>query len=147
MHHLELDHIGMKSELLEEATAARQTKKQLGDYFDISRKGASLECPTCFEIFNNIDQLSEHGKIEHDLEINPKFLEKLRELIDITKNDSPICTRCNQKFLGLITTQINNNVQNVCFNCYEKYFGINALTRITIGTPDEVILKMRTPLK
>ena len=147
MHHLELDHVGIESELLQEATAARETKKQLGNYLDISKKGAGLECPTCFEIFNGIDELSKHGRIEHDREFDPKFLEKIRELVEITDNNPPVCTRCHRKFLGLITTKINNTVQNVCFNCYEKYFGTNALVRITIGTPDNMILKMRTPLK
>ena len=147
MHHLELDHIGIDSKLLQEATFARETKKQLGNYLDISKKGSGLECPTCFEIFKDIDEISKHGRIEHNREFDPKFLEKIKELVDNTKNNPPVCTRCHRKFLGLITTKINKTVQNVCFNCYEKYFGTNALARITIGTPDEMILKMRNPLK
>jgi len=147
MHHLELDHVGMDSELLKEATAARETKKQLGDYVNIEKEGVGIECPTCFELFNGIEKLNEHGKKEHDKELNPKFIEKLYEMIQNTSKEPPVCTMCNEKFLGLITTKINNVVQNVCFNCYEEYFGTNALTRITIGTPDSMIMKLRIPLK
>ena len=80
MHHLELDHIGIESELLQEATLARETKKQLGNYLDISKKGAGLECPLCFEIFKDIDEISKHGKIEHNRVFDPKFLEKMERL-------------------------------------------------------------------
>lgn len=147
MHHLELDHIGMDSNLLQKATAARETKKQLGDYVDIQKVGVGIECPECFEMFSGIDRIIEHGTNVHDKEFNPEFLEKLHELIQNTSNEPPICTKCNEKYLGLITTKINNVVQNICFNCYEEYFGTNALTRITIGTPDTLLIKMRIPLK
>lgn len=147
MHHLELDHVGMDPKLLQDATAARDTKKQLGNYVDIKKKGVGIECPTCFETINGIEKLIDHGKKQHAKEFDPKFIEKLHEMIKSKYDEPPICTKCNEKFLGLITTKINNLVQNVCFNCYEEYFGTNALTRITIGTPNAMILKMRIPIK
>lgn len=36
---------------------------------------------------------------------------------------------------------------NVCFNCYEDYFGANALARLTIGTNEDMIKKMRVPIE
>jgi len=145
-HHMELDHIGMDSKLLQEATLARDTKKQLGDYINDKDNGAGLECSRCFEMFSSIDKLNEHGKREHNHQLDPKFIEQLQSMIKSTTNTPPICARCNLKFLGLITTKIDKIVQHVCFNCYEKYFGTNALTRITIGTPDEMIIKLKKPL-
>ena len=56
---------------------------------------------------------------------------------------TPICEKCNRKFLGLVVTRMNNKVQNVCFNCYEDYYGSNALLRLTIGTPDKMVEKFK----
>ncbi len=146
MHHLELDHVGMDSKVLDEATTARETKKQLGNYVDINKNGVGVECPHCFEIFSGLDNLIKHAKKEHNKELDSQFLKKLKELIVNNPNAPPICNICNTRYLGLITTKINNEVQNICFNCYEKYFGTNALTKITIGTPDDIIKRMRIPL-
>jgi hypothetical protein len=146
IHHLELDHVGMDPQLLQDATSARETKKQLGDYLDIKKKGVGIECPACFDMFDSIDNLVKHGEDIHNKELDPKFIETLQKMIQDNTETPPICQKCNQKYCGLITTRINNLVQNICFNCYEKYFGTNALNRLTIGTPDTMILKMRTPL-
>ncbi len=146
MHHLELDHVGMDPKVLQDATSARETKKQLGDYLDIKKKGVGLECPICFEMIEGIDNLVKHGEDEHNKELDPKFIETLQKMIQNNPDIPPTCQKCNKQYCGLITTRINNNVQNICFNCYEKYFGTNALNRITIGTPDSMIIKMRTPL-
>lgn len=146
MHHLELDHIGIDSELLQQATLARETKKQLGDYINIETKGAGFECSICFEIFDNVDKLNTHGIYAHQKEINPEFIKDLKEMNDSFQDSPPTCKRCNRKFLGLVTTRINKEIQHVCFDCYEKYFGKNALNRITIGTPDDVLKKMRRAL-
>ncbi len=70
----------------------------------------------------------------------------MQETIKNTSELSPICQRCNQKFLGVIFTRIDNKVQNVCLNCYEEYFGKNALSRLTIGTNEDTIQKMRVPI-
>jgi len=68
----------------------------------------------------------------------------MRKKMESTK--PPICERCNRKFVGVIFTKINEKVTNVCFNCYENYFGKNALRRLTIGTSDDMIKKMREPI-
>lgn len=146
LHHLELEHMGIDSKTLQHATSARETKKQLGDYLDITKKGVGVECPTCFELFNGIDNLITHGKIAHNKTLDPEFIKKLKEMIQNNPDSPPICNKCNIQYLGLITTKINDIVQNICFNCYEKYFGANALSKITIGTPDTMIAKMKTPL-
>ena len=147
LHHLELDHIGMHSKLLQQATAARETKKQLGDYIDPTKKGVGMECPQCFELFSSLDKINEHAKKEHATELNPEFIKKMRKTIEATNNDShPMCQRCHKLFLGVVFTRIDNKIQNVCLNCYEQYFGKNALSRLTIGTNDDVLDKMRKPL-
>ena len=136
----------MNAKVLDEATAARETKKQLGNYLDANKKGVGIECPQCFEMFSSVDNLLKHAKKEHDKELDPEFLKKLKDLISNNPNALPICNRCHTRYLGLITTKINKVVQNICFNCYEKYFGTNALTKVTISTPDDIIKRMRTPL-
>jgi len=146
MHHMTLNHQGMAKSLLENATMARQTKKQLGDYLDDNKKTVGMECPECFEMFSNIDKLQEHSKKEHAREILPEFLTKMRKKIE-NASDAPICEQCNRAFPGVVFTKINNKVTNVCFNCYEDYFGANMLTRLTIGTNEDMIKKMRTPIK
>jgi len=147
IHHILLNHKGINSEMLSNATLARETKKQLGDYIDINQKGSSVECNFCFEMFSSIQKLNEHGIKEHGHMINPEFIDKMRNTIDGAENkEQPICERCNRKFLGVIFTKIDNKVQNVCFNCYGDYFGKNALARLTIGTNDNMIAKLREPL-
>jgi len=146
MHHMELEHQGLSSNLLQIGTLARETKKQLGNYIDDTTKGVGLECPECFEIFSNVEKINEHTKKEHQRELNPKFIEQMQKTIQKTSETPPICQRCNRKFLGVIFTRIDNKVQNVCLNCYEDYFGKNALTRLTIGTNDDTLQKMRTPI-
>ena len=129
-------------------TAARETKKQLGDYISIDNKNVGTECPSCFEIFPNIEKLNEHAKKEHDRVIRPEFVAKMKKMIkNIDDEKPPICEMCGRKFIGVIFTKINNKVMNVCFNCYEDYFGANTLARATMGTPDDMIKKMREPLK
>lgn len=144
MHHIILDHKGIDKSQLQNATLARLTKKQLGDYLDIKKKEVGMECPECFEIFSNIDKLDVHAKTEHDREIRPEFLAKMRKKIENT--DAPVCEMCNRKFVGVVFTKINEKITNVCFNCYEDYFGANALRRLTIGTNEDMIKKMREPL-
>ena len=147
MLHIKLEHQGMDSEFLANATLARETKKQLGNYIDEAKKGASLECQFCFEMFSGLDKLNEHGKKEHSHELNPEFIDKMKDTIDKSQGEEqPICERCHQTFLGVIFTRINNKIQNVCFNCYEEYFGANALLRLTIGTNDDMIAKLRKPV-
>ena len=147
MHHIQLDHKGMTSETLSNATLARETKKQLGDYIKAAEKGASLECQFCYEMFPTLKILNEHGLKEHQHMLNPEFIGKMNDVIDKSQsNEQPICERCHRKFLGVIFTKIDNKVQNVCFNCYGDYFGANALLRLTIGTPDDMIAKLREPL-
>lgn len=146
MHHIELDHKGMHPQLLQSGTQARQTKKQLGNYVDVNKKGVGLECPECFEIFPNTEKINDHAKLEHNRELDPKFIETMQKTLTESGEEPPICQRCNLRFLGLVFTKMDNKIQNVCLNCYENYFGINALTRLTIGTNEDTLKKMRTPI-
>jgi len=147
LHHIQLNHQGMPSLLLENATLARETKKRLGDYIDFNSKGFSVECSSCFEIFSNVEKLTEHGKKTHNSELRPEVIQKMQKIIGtVNDDDSPICEHCCQKFIGVIFTEINKKIMNVCFNCYANYFGENALARLTVGTTDEMIQKLRTPL-
>ena len=146
LHHLLLNHKGITSEMLSHATLARETKKQLGDYVDAD--GSSVECNFCFEMFSSLEKLNEHGIKEHGHKLNPEFIDKMKSTIEgAADKEQPICERCNRKFLGVIFTKIDNKVQNVCFNCYGDYFGKNALARLTIGTNDDMIAKLREPLE
>ena len=146
MHHLQLQHVGISSKLLDESTKSRETKKQLGDYINTNTKGTGFECCHCYEMFSSLEELSKHGETVHEIQFNPKFIEKLRKMKKLDNKNPPICEKCNRKFLGLVVTRMNNKVQNVCFNCYEDYYGANALLRLTIGTPDEMVEKLKKPL-
>ena len=148
IHHIHLDHNGIDSEKLSNATLARETKKQLGNYVDVDQKGSSLECNFCFEMFSSLDVLNEHGIKEHGHMINPEFTNKMQDVLDKSEySEQPICERCNRIFLGVVFTRIDNKIQNVCFNCYANYFGENALLQLTIGTNDDMVAKLREPLE
>lgn len=148
MHHVILEHQGIENSLLEQGTKARETKKQLGNYVDVDQKGSSVECNFCFEIFPNIDLLNDHSKKEHNSQLNPEVIDKMRNTIGAAKgNEQPLCWKCNRTFLGVVFTKIDNQFRNICFNCYADYYGENALARLTIGTPDDMIKKLRKALK
>lgn len=148
LHHVILEHKGLEKSSVEFATAARETKKQLGNYVDVDQKGTALECNFCFKMFSSLEKLNEHGIKEHDRELNPEVIDKIKDTIDGTQDkEQPICEMCNRKFLGVIFTKINNKVMNVCFNCYEDYFGANTLARVTMGTNENMIKKMREPVE
>lgn len=146
IHHMKLEHRGISSKLLEESTKSRETKKQLGDYLDKGDERIGFECCHCYEMFSSLEKLSEHGKTAHQVQFEPKFLEKLSEIKKLHNKNPPICEKCNRSFLGLVITKMNNKVQNVCFNCYENYYGKNTLLRLTIGTPDEMVEKLKKPI-
>ena len=146
MHHVKLQHVGISSQLLDESTKSRETKKQLGDYIDQTTSGMGFECCHCYQMFSSLDKLSEHGRNVHQVEFNPTFFEKLEELKKLDKSHPPICEKCHREFLGLVITRMDNAVKNVCFNCYENYYGKNALLRLTIGTPDEMLKKLKKPV-
>jgi len=148
MHHVISDHKGMDKSQLEYATAARETKKQLGNYLDFTNnKDIGTECPECFEIFPSIEKLNEHANKEHDRVIRSDFVAKMKKMTKNIDKNPTTCEMCTKKFVGVIFTKINNKVMNICFNCYEDYFGANALARVTIGTNEDMIKKMRTPLE
>jgi len=146
-HHLELEHKGMPPEILQKAMASLATKNQLGDYLGPNNKGTAFECPHCFEFFSDLAKLEAHGKTVHELEFNPEFVDKLRSMRKFDENHPPICDKCHLEFLGLVTTKFDGVVVHVCFTCYEEHYGKNALTRLTIGTPDSMIEKMRKPVR
>lgn len=147
VHHILLEHKGISSKQLNLATEALAVKKQLGDYDDTEQKGNGFECPLCFELFSDLSRLSEHGKKIHNAEFREEFLEKLKEMPEFNPNAPPICEKCKRKFMGLIVSSIDGKVMKVCFNCYEDHYGSNMLQRLTMGTPDEMVKKMKTPLK
>ncbi len=149
MHHIHLEHQGIDSILLEKATRARDIKKQLGEDVDPNSEGVGFECTGCFEQFSAIEKLIAHSKKEHDRELKPEFIEKIKKVQNASDNGKvqPICQRCNKTFLGVVFTLIDDKVLNVCFNCYEDYFGANALARLTVGTNNDIIAKLRKPLE
>ena len=118
IHHLKLEHKGISSELLKLATDAHQTKKQLGNYVEADNTGIGFECPHCYEMFSDLERLSDHGKKMHNVQFDPEFLKKLQNMPQPDKDNPPICDKC----------------------------GANALLRLTIGTPDDMIEKMKKPL-
>jgi len=143
LHHMNLEHIGISSESLEESSKAREIKKQLGDYVGENAKenGTSLECPECFEIFSELDKLEDHRKATHKMQFTEDAKKKLKELSTCDEENPPQCERC------LVVCKMDGNPQNVCFSCYENHFGVNALRRLTIGTPDDMLDTMRKPIK
>ena len=92
-HHILLDHKGMEKSLLQNATLARETKKQLGNYIMENEKRVGLECPVCFELFTKIEKLSEHAKKEHHREILPSFLNKIEKKINNADKELPVCEK------------------------------------------------------
>lgn len=145
-HHLTLEHRGMSQKLLNCGAAALQTKKQLGDYVKADGTGSSFDCPDCFEMFPDTEKLDNHRKKIHNLQLTEEAKQKLKEITDTTKDDAPKCEICKNKFLGLIICKMDGKPVGACMNCYENHYGPNALARLTIGTPDEMIEKMKIPL-
>ena len=41
---------------------------------------------------------------------------------------------------------MERKMQFVCMDCYEKYWGTYALAKLTIGTPNDVVNKVRKPV-
>jgi len=76
--------------------------------------------------------------------LTPEAEEKVKEL-DAEK--PPQCDRCHLYFYSIITSKIENKMQFVCIDCYEKYYGTNALEQLMIGTPDDIVTKIRKPIK
>jgi len=129
IHHLELEHKQISSEVLEESTRARQTKKDVGNYMEAAKKETIFECPTCFDIFSSLDKLQQHAIKQHELLLTNEVIEKLN---GFNADSPPQCSRCHRYFIAIITTKIENKAQFVCFDCYEKYYGQNALQKVTI---------------
>ncbi len=145
-HHMQLEHKGIERKLLQEATHARETKKQLGEYVGPDAKGVNFECPECFELFSDLDKLNDHRKQAHKMQFTDAAEKKLKEFPHFDENNPPQCEKCNLFFCGLVVCSIEGKAWNVCFNCYANYYGENALRQLTIGTPDEMIVIMRKPL-
>lgn len=142
-HHLYLEHRGMSSAHLNRGAAALQTKKQLGDYLN---NGINLDCSECFEIFPTVDKLEEHRIKNHNKELTNEAKDKLKKLVELDGKEAPQCEICTKRFLGLVVCKIDGKAVGACINCYADHFGENALARLTIGTPDEMIKKMKSPL-
>jgi DNA-directed RNA polymerase subunit RPC12/RpoP len=145
MHHMNLEHVGIDKKRLQYATQARETKKQLGDYVGKGPEGVSYECPECFEIFPDIEKVNEHRKAIHQQQFTKEAEKKLRELPSFDEKNPPQCEKCKRLFFGLVVCKMDGKAMSVCFSCYENHYGINALRRLTIGTPDYIIEKMRKP--
>jgi len=143
LHHLNLDHQGISSELLENGAQARKTKKNLPDYMGDTKKGTVFECCECFEMFSDADRLKSHRLKQHNMMLTPEAEKKVKEL---NAENPPQCNRCHRYFHAIITTKIENETQFVCLDCYEKYYGTNALEQLMIGTPDEILTKIRKPI-
>ncbi len=145
-HHLILEHRGMSQEHLNRGAAALQTKKQLGEYIKADGSGASYDCPECFEMFPDAEKLDDHRKINHNSQLTDEAKQKLKEITNTNQDEAPKCDLCTKRFLGLVVCKINGEAVGACMNCYENHYGPNALARLTIGTPDAMIKKMKTPI-
>lgn len=145
-HHLNLEHRGMSSFTLDCGSRAVETKKQLGEYINKDGEGGSLECCECFEMFSSIDRLNDHRKINHNMQLTDEAKAKLEKISKSSYQTAPNCEVCKKIFLAIIVCKINNKMVGVCLNCYENHYGPNALTHLTIGTPNEIIKKMKVPL-
>jgi len=143
-HHLNLDHQGIPTELLENGSKSRETKKNFSGYMDDSKKGTIFECCECFEIFPDSEKLSTHRIKQHNMMLTPEAEEKVKEL---NAENPPQCNRCDLYFRAIITTKIENKMQFVCLDCYEKYYGTNALAQLMIGTPDDMVARIRKSIK
>lgn len=146
LHHMKLDHSHIPSKILENATLARETKKQLGEYIAEGAKGIAFDCPECFEIFTDYEKLNIHRKKLHHMQFTDEAKKKLDNLPIFDENNPPQCERCAHLFLGLVICVIDGETVSVCLTCYEKHYGVNALRQITIGTPENILKKMREPL-
>ena len=136
----------MSQEQLNLGAVALLTKKQLGDYVKKDGTGACCDCPDCFEMFSDAEKLNDHRQITHNLQLTDEATQKLKEITDKSQDEAPKCDVCTKPFLGLIVCKMNGKPTGACMNCYENHYGPNALARLTIGTPDEMIKKMKTPL-
>lgn len=146
-HHLYREHRGISAETLNQATTAHAIKKQLGDYLKGDKTGVGFECCHCFELFSDLVTLQNHGRKEHNVDFDPNALKKLKEVSKLAGNKQhPRCEKCRREFFGLVISKIDGKMRQVCFNCYEGHYGPNMLQRLTIGTPDEMIQKMRKPI-
>ena len=142
--HLNLEHTPISSKTLEDSTISRENKKGLGDYMDDSKKGLILECPECYEPFSKLDQLNKHRKTQHNMILRPEAEKKLE---NFTADKHPQCERCHLYYTSIISTKIEQKMQFVCMDCYEKYWGPNMLQLLIIGTPNDVIDKIRKPVR
>lgn len=146
-HHLTLEHRGMSQEHLSRGTAAQQTKKQLGDMLDKNGNATpNFDCPECFEIFPTVDKLDDHRKKIHNMTLTDEARDKLKKILESHEKKAPQCEVCRRRFLGLVVCKMNGKPVGSCMNCYENHYGPNALARLTIGTPDEMIKKMKIPI-
>ena len=147
-HHITLEHIGLEPKLLDVATKSRETKKQLGDFVgENAPPGVSYECPECFEIFPGLEKLDDHRKSDHHMQLTEQAKQKLKNLPSMDKDNPPQCEKCNHWFYGLVVCMMNGKAISVCLSCYANHYGENALRRLTIGTPDNVLAEMRRPIR
>lgn len=145
LHHIILEHRGITKEQLKRGVAAEQTKKQLGDSILNGEAGVNYDCPECFEFFPSIDKLEEHRIKNHNSQLTNPAKEKLKELFELSQSKDPQCEICKKRYLGLVVCKMESKSVGACMNCYENYYGPNALHQITIGTPNELLKKMRIP--
>ncbi len=145
LHHITSEHSGIPSDRLQRATDSLETKKQLGDAWWNSSKN-TFECPECYEPFPNSEKLNDHRKKVHDSQYTDAAALKVKEMEKFDEDNPPTCEKCNQKFLGLIVCKIDGVTLNACFNCYEEHYGPNMLQQLTLGTPNDIVEKIRKPL-
>lgn len=145
-HHLTLEHRGMSQDQLKQGSDAVQTKKQLSDYINNEITGINLDCPECFEIFPTVDKLEKHRIKNHDMGLTIEAHNKLKKIIESDEKEGHQCEICKNIFLGLIVCMMDGESVVACMNCYESHYGPNALIRLTIGTPNEMIKKMKIPI-
>lgn len=146
LHHMELEHRPISSKTLDIATKARETLKQIGNPLENSSKLSANVCPDCFEIFPTVELIDQHRKKDHDVCLTSDAKKKLIALNKQVEKSPPKCEICNLQYQGLIVCRMKGKTVQSCFNCYEEYYDKNALQRLTLGQPDEMIKQMRTPV-
>lgn len=145
-HHIHLEHSGIDSKKLKLATESRNANNSEFESIGKKGEGTNFICPDCFELFSSMDRLADHRKHIHKMQLTEDAQRKLKEMPKSGDKITPQCEKCKLYFVGLVICKIDNITLAACLSCYENHYGVNALRKLTIGTPDDTLDKMRKPI-
>jgi len=145
-HHIDFEHSGIDTATLEMATESRNANKSEFDGIGDEGRGTAFPCPECFELFSSLERIQEHRKYVHKMQLTKDAQKKLKEMPKAGDKIPPQCEKCKLYFMGLVICRMDNITLAACLSCYENHYGVNALRKLTIGTPDDTLDKMRKPL-